>query len=331
MRSRLSSLLYGAAAGARRTRRFHTCTVLLAAVLLLIAAPMWAQANPPSQAARPGATPATQAAAAAGYVGADTCKTCHEDIYTKHFESTPHFALLKENKHGCEDCHGPGQAHVESGGDPTKIIRFSQLSPAQASQRCLSCHQTSTEQSNYARSVHLAQGVGCISCHSPHHAAEPSNLMLRSQPQLCYGCHATQKAEFARPFKHRVDVGLIQCTDCHNPHGGFIERQLRTDAAGDMPICTKCHTETQGPFVYEHQPVRLEGCTFCHTPHGSTNARLLRVSNVNVLCLQCHTAVALNAGVPGLPTFHNQTNKYQACTMCHAQIHGSNFNEFFFN
>jgi len=69
------------------------------------------------------------------FVGADTCKTCHSDLYEKNFANTAHAALLKDGKHGCEDCHGAGSAHVEAGGDKTKIIRFSQLSPAEASHR----------------------------------------------------------------------------------------------------------------------------------------------------------------------------------------------------
>src|SRR5215475_8187996 len=85
----------------------------------------------------PGAVPG------ATYVGSDTCKTCHDEIYSKHFEGTPHFALLKAGEHGCEDCHGPGSAHVEGAGDTSKIIRFSRLSPEQSSKRCLQCHQTS--------------------------------------------------------------------------------------------------------------------------------------------------------------------------------------------
>jgi DmsE family decaheme c-type cytochrome len=319
-RYRFFSLLAGVLF--RRRHRFLApgCAVL-AAVLLL---PVLLLAQP--QAAAPASAPPQ---AGGGYVGSDTCRTCHEDIYTKHFENTPHAALLKQGKHGCEDCHGPGQAHVEGGGDVTKIIRFEKLSPAQASARCLTCHQTSLENTDFSRSVHLSQGVGCLSCHSPHHATDPNHLMVKAQPLLCYGCHATQKAEFMRPFRHRVEAGLMVCTDCHNPHGTFTTRQLRTNPAGELMVCTKCHTETQGPFVYEHAPVRTEGCTICHQPHGATSPRMLRVTNVNILCMQCHTPTAMS-GVPGLPTFHNQSLKYQACTMCHAQIHGSNFDEFFF-
>jgi predicted CXXCH cytochrome family protein len=84
-----------------------------------------------------------------------------------------------------------------------------------------------------------------------------------------------------------------------------------------------------GPFAVEHVPAQQAGCASCHTPHGSTNPRLLRVSQVNILCLQCHSPTA-GSNVPDTPSFHNQNSKYQACTMCHTQIHGSNFDEFFF-
>ncbi len=310
--------------GATGLRCVQVLLLLLAALLLPVPAAAQTNATPHQK-----ATPSQAGAPGGGYVGADTCKACHDDIYTKHFENTPHYALIKEGKHGCEDCHGPGGAHVEGGGDVSKIITFKNMSPAQSSERCLQCHQASLEQSDFAQSVHLSNGVGCISCHSPHHAAEPNHLMVKDQPNLCYGCHAAQKAEFSRPFRHRVDVGLIKCSDCHNPHGSSADRQLRVNAAGSFGVCTKCHTETQGPFVFEHEPVKTEGCTSCHTPHGSSNPRLLRVSQVNILCLQCHTPT-MGSGVPGLPTFHNQSTKYQACTLCHNQIHGSNFDEFFF-
>jgi predicted CXXCH cytochrome family protein len=96
------------------------------------------------------------------------------------------------------------------------------------------------------------------------------------------------QAEFARPYHHRVNEGLVQCSDCHNVHGTTTIRQVRTLPNGDA-VCFKCHADKRGPFVYEHVPVKTEGCSSCHTPHGSTNPRLLRVSTVNLMCLQCHT------------------------------------------
>lgn len=286
----------------------------------------WAQTSSAKVAKKVEAQSFADPTSGSKYVGAETCRGCHADVYEKSFANTPHAALLKENKHGCEDCHGPGSAHAESG-DKSKIIRFSELSAAQASRRCLSCHQSNLENSAFSQSVHLSQGVGCLNCHSPHHASG-RGLLVKEQPLLCYSCHAQQKAEFARPYKHRVDVGLIKCSDCHNPHGSFHDSQLRA-ADGGMEVCTKCHSEKMGPFAFEHMPVKQEGCVGCHTPHGSTNPRQLRVSEVNVLCLQCHSPIA-NRATPEAPSFHNQSTKYQACTLCHTQIHGSNFDEFFF-
>ena len=303
---------------------FFSCMCGLALVLALASAGFAQQAAPAPQGA---AKIVAQPAAASGYVGSDTCKTCHEDIYTKGFERTPHYNLIKEGKHGCEDCHGPGQAHVEGGGDPSKIFAFKGVAPAQISSRCLSCHQLSQEHGNWTRSVHAANGVTCINCHSPHAAKVERALLIQSTPQLCYGCHSEQKAEFSKPFRHRVNEGLIQCQDCHNPHGTVRRRGLRA-VASEQEVCLKCHRDKQGPFLFEHPPVRLDGCTSCHTPHGSVNARLLRVTPVNVLCMQCHTP-AMNAAAPGIPNFHNQTQKYQACTMCHPSIHGSNAVETF--
>jgi DmsE family decaheme c-type cytochrome len=271
------------------------------------------------------------------YVGSETCKTCHEDMpakdFFKNYESSPHYVTTLDKKkgpewHGCEACHGPGKAHVEGGGDKTKIFTFKNASAQEISERCLDCHQYGAEHSNFARSQHMVNGVACIDCHDPHHAKESQYLLKEKQPQLCYGCHQETKQQFNRQFHHRVNEGLVKCTDCHNQHGGFLTRQLRATASEDT-VCYKCHSDKAGPFVYEHAAVKIEGCVACHTPHGTSNARLLKRSQVNLLCLECH-AFTVDPGAPPIPSFHNQAQKYQACTLCHAAIHGSNTDQFFF-
>lgn len=90
----------------------------------------------------------------AEYLGADTCKTCHEELYQKNFETTAHFKTTLGNGHGCESCHGPGSAHVQADGDVTKIISFKSLSKQQANARCLSCHGENLEQRHFSSSSH---------------------------------------------------------------------------------------------------------------------------------------------------------------------------------
>src|SRR4051794_41001735 len=113
-------------------------------------------------------------------VGSDTCKTCHEEIY-KSFAATPHwkttFGRHENGAQGCEACHGPGKAHVEGGGDKSKIFTFKGAEPAEASKRCLTCHEYGEEHANFDRSQHNINSVSCVSCHSPHHAKEPQYLL----------------------------------------------------------------------------------------------------------------------------------------------------------
>jgi DmsE family decaheme c-type cytochrome len=107
-------------------------------------------------------------------------------------------------------------------------------------------------------------------------------------------------------------------------HGTFRENNLKSTADENL-ICTKCHVEMRGPFVYEHAAVKAEGCMGCHTPHGSQNARLLNMPQIATLCNQCHSPVA--AG-----TFHSMgagSSEVTPCTNCHTWIHGSNLNQAF--
>jgi DmsE family decaheme c-type cytochrome len=275
------------------------------------------------------------------YVGSETCKTCHADMPSKdffnHFEASPHFLTTLDTKkgpqwQGCEGCHGPGKAHVDGGGDKTKIFTFKNASAQEINARCMSCHAGGPQHMDAVNSIHTKSNVSCISCHSPHNPETKEFLLTKAQPALCYSCHLQQKAQFEMPFRHRVNEGLVQCSDCHNPHGTVGPKQVRTSPAQDA-VCITCHTDKQGPFVFEHEPVKIEGCASCHIPHGGANVHMLRVSNVNLLCLQCHTNSLMNAkagSAPGTPSFHSQQTFFKSCTLCHVQIHGSNFDPTFF-
>lgn len=318
----------------RWLRRMHWS--LFAAGLFLAIAPAQ-QAQPAPKAVNvSGSVPAktsddAKSAQAADYVGAETCKACHEDEYNS-WEKSPHWKTTLDTKggpahQGCEGCHGPGSEHVAGGGDVTKIFTFQKVSAKVINERCMTCHEGGTQHMNAINSVHAKNDVSCIACHSPHHATQPQFLLVKAQPELCYGCHLAQKPAFEMPFHHRVNERLVRCSDCHNPHGTAEAKQVRTSAAQDV-VCFTCHADKRGPFVYEHEPIKVEGCQTCHTPHGSPNAHMLKTSNVNQLCLSCHTSSFANA--PGAPSFHNQAAQYQACTLCHVQIHGSNVDHWYF-
>jgi len=221
----------------------------------------------------------------------------------------------------CEGCHGAGKAHVEGGGDTTKIFNPAKATPKEVDETCLKCHAGTHP--NFLRSQHAKANVSCLGCHDIHQSKEES-LLKAAQPTLCYQCHADAKPAFSMPFHHKVNEGLVKCNDCHDVHGTFGNNNIKS-TADQNAICTKCHAETRGPFVYEHAAVKAEGCLACHSPHGSQNARLLNMPNINTLCNQCHSPVAagtvhgMNAG----------SSELTPCISCHTFIHGSNINQAF--
>ena len=274
---------------------------------------------------------ATAGKTAPKYVGPVACKACHEEIYNN-FEKSPHWRTMLNKRggppeQGCEACHGAASEHIDDPSNPAKIFSFKTATARKVNEHCLECHVSSEGQMNFSRSAHSENNLSCLSCHSAHHAGERQFLLIKSQTALCYTCHLKVKPQFNMPFHHRVGEGLIQCVDCHNPHGGFINKQLRSAAARDS-VCYRCHADKHGPFVFEHQPIKTEGCIDCHSAHGSPNPRLIKTSNLNILCLKCHTASTFS-GASGTPDFHSQAAQYQACTICHAAIHGSNFDRHF--
>jgi predicted CXXCH cytochrome family protein len=296
-------------------------------------------------------------ATADDYVGSETCKACHEDQFNA-FAKTKHATLAdlkswKGKVQGCESCHGPGKNHIE---DPTvkgSIISFKSKDAKAISENCLACHAGKESHNNFRRGEHWRNNIGCTDCHTPHGpgkenfkassvafvgpAAEqrPNQadawMLRQSEPQLCMKCHNETKSQFSKPFHHKVLEGTMTCSDCHNAHGGFEAKQTKL-AVGTDAACIKCHANKQGPFVYEHAPLKLEGCTVCHIPHGSSNAKMLKRSTVRQLCIECHTGITEQlTETASVPSFHNQGSvRYQQCTVCHSAIHGSNSSSVFF-
>lgn len=286
---------------------------------------------------------------AADYVGSAACKTCHADV-SQNFYKNPHFKSLasgteKPENTGCESCHGPGKAHVEAHGGKATIVAFSELAPEKTLDTCLRCHGQTLARANIRRSVHTREDVVCTNCHSIHKSKSPKFLLAKTQTELCYTCHSSVRAQFNMPFKHRVNEGTVQCTDCHNPHGGFdptwrmaSRPRMINQVQGNEEACLNCHMDKRGPFVFEHGVKRVEGCETCHMPHGSTNARMLKRPVVFTLCLECHNGQgtfgsfgpAFGHGVQNPIANHNMADpRFQNCTTCHVKIHGSNTSDYF--
>jgi len=275
----------------------------------------------------------TPAAIAPPYAGSDTCATCHEDISTA-FKKSPHAAVESNKRRGfqgraCESCHGPALKHSESAA-AEDIKNPAKLTAVAADKICMGCHLNEPTHVGRLQSSHAKDQVACTGCHKVH-ANGPFGMVERRSAAItaqCEGCHLSAKAQFQQPFHHKVPEGAMNCVDCHNPHGGLKQGMQQIFAANETG-CIKCHSDTRGPFQFEHAPVRFEGCGACHAPHGSSNPKMLIRAEVRLLCLECHAVTPQNAAtskVAGIlpPSFHDlRSPRYQNCTTCHQKIHGS--------
>ena len=271
---------------------------------------------------------------------AAACGACHRDKFEAR-ASDPHTVLdsaawQERTGHtlGCSNCHGDVTAHIQAGGGRGNVLAFRTEPASTRNDTCLGCHAETHP--SFATSPHAVAGLSCTSCHSQHGAA-PHALLREPQSAradlddagavsgLCADCHGDVLTTFSFNERHRLREGALECTSCHDPHapqarsllGGFKQQQ-----------CLTCHTDKEGPFVFEHAASRVEGCTACHSPHGAPNRHLLTHQRVAELCYSCHVAVPqFHAGFApgGPPRFGLDTQ----CTNCHSTIHGSHFDPFF--
>jgi len=276
----------------------------------------------------PTASQTPPSAPASGYAGSDTCATCHtteeESLKgTQHAQaknpSTPAAA------HGCESCHGPGQAHVD---DEQKghIQKFPQMKPGEINATCLTCHNRG-EHAGWEGSAHERRNLSCATCHSVHSPKSFTHQLVKgNETELCVTCHRVQVAKTERSVAHMpVREGKMACTSCHNPHGSIGNVKALKTGSSVGELCTSCHTEMRGPVLWEHVPVR-ENCATCHDPHGSSNDRML-VVRMPFLCQRCHVATKHPASLYDTDEITvKKSNRMfgRSCVNCHSNIHGSN-------
>jgi DmsE family decaheme c-type cytochrome len=273
------------------------------------------------------------------------CTKCHDENDNKPilaYYQTRHGVKGDPRTPGCQTCHGASDAHVKNpqGVSPRPLpdTVFSGKAASSAddqAQACLTCHKSGAR-SYWSGSTHQFRDLSCANCHSVH---VPNDAVLSkfTQPDVCYACHKTQRAQTHLISTHPILVGKVACSDCHNPHGSTAPKLMVKDTVNQT--CYTCHAEKRGPFLWEHSPV-VDNCTNCHTPHGSTKPTLLK-ARVPWLCQECHSGdhgAAINSGanlptgnattINGLQALANQSPRAQtnarACLNCHVLIHGSN-------
>ena len=166
------------------------------------------------------------------YIGSEACRVCHQEDFEKFKETKMGKIVLNGPRtdlesRGCESCHGPGLAHVESRGDKNLILRFgdhSNVPPEAQEQQCLQCHEKGGRMF-WKGSTHESRGLTCVSCHkvmqdnvAPSRFTEPLGDMKKTvQPtkmEVCFECHDQRRAQLQRsshmPFREGKVIRVIE-------------------------------------------------------------------------------------------------------------------------
>ncbi len=309
----------------RGVARAHSISAL--SILLLFASPAAAEAD---------LGPSPAAADAGDYLGEAACRGCHT-VEAEHWDDTLHAAIFQKNprnaleRRSCEACHGPGRRHLEDPQDRSRIVAFTRESgqPVEAqNEMCLQCHAGGARL-HWPGSAHEAVDLACSDCHNPMSRTSERGLLRQATVhETCFSCHPAQRAEFRKRPHMPLFEGALTCSDCHQPHGSVTDPLLAADELNQL--CTRCHADKRGPFLWEHAPVS-ESCLNCHRPHGSNRESLL-TSPVPFLCQQCHSqrgfgdhpSALLESQNLGTGTAPDDRLLNRGCVNCHSRIHGSN-------
>jgi DmsE family decaheme c-type cytochrome len=198
---------------------------------------------------------------------------------------------------------------------------FKVMAPTQINATCTTCHNRG-EHALWDGSQHERRSVSCTSCHSQHKPLSDTGLLkAKTQTEVCATCHRDKAAKLDRSGHMPLREGKMACSTCHAPHGSTNVKLLRKgDSIAEM--CTSCHADKRGPFLFEHAPSR-DGCVTCHDPHGSTNERML-VVKTPMLCQRCHVGTRHPSTIYDQALINTSIRVYaRSCVTCHANIHGS--------
>ena len=279
----------------------------------------------------------------------ELCMTCHQ-VYSETFAQNVHRGIHTEGQ-SCEACHGPASQHVITRGqEPGLLWNFKRMSPAQAAEVCLKCHEDNTcaPGANWRTSVHAHAGLSCTACHTGHYNVPPgtrattepgeevrdergapfslasyqeplpigalremSNNMGAAAPNVCFRCHGDLQASAMVAGPHQIcGPSGFNCSTCHDPHGKILEQSRQE-------LCMQCHQQGSPTMAWHSSTHSLMGvaCTDCHNPHPSSAVQQFP-GNTGVSLLHTNVARPVRRAMA--------VQEPESCYKCHPKIYALN-------
>lgn len=176
----------------------------------------------------------------------------------------------------CENCHGPGSAHVKEPKNPLYIATLSD--PVRQNEVCLQCHMRNRDKRLDEQNITQLKGdardypVGYEPGRSlaKYKRVAPFTMGVESKEFYANGAakkNRTQGNEFVHSIKSHHG---ITCINCHSPHSLAPTAQ---NTLGGNKLCMRCHSF--GSPIGPHQ-----ASLAAHTHHNPDSK--------GSLCVECH-------------------------------------------
>jgi hypothetical protein len=164
---------------------------------------------------------------------------------------------------GCENCHGPGEAHAAAAqmGFPLgSIANPAKLAPWLADNICMSCHQTGDARvlragktyRDFRPGVELDDTLSIFLVPFSRESVPKDDLLEHYMSMRLSKCY-------------RNSSGRLGCVSCHDPH---VEPSPQEAPAYFREKCMACHTEKSCavPLSLRQHKTPPDDCTGCHMP-----------------------------------------------------------------
>jgi predicted CXXCH cytochrome family protein len=195
----------------------------------------------------------------------------------------------------CTGCHAP-------------LVQGAVVHGAIEKHACTACHRAVTAEAGKCRSQTASKWA-----------------LVRTEPELCYGCHARKDQQKS---VHTV-IRQGSCLSCHAAHSSGFAGLITQPRE---KVCFECHdADTLATKPVKHAPVSEGRCLDCHDAHGGNLPNNVKAESGSAFCLKCHDAKApTGKGTPGAPFRIDLTKKVvhaafkrTDCLGCHDGGHGS--------
>ena len=161
---------------------------------------------------------------------------------------------------GCENCHGPGEAHVKDPKRRSTIVNPAKLTPRLAENICMACHQTGDARVLQPGKTYLDFRPGQWLIDTVAILKIPAKSEEQHAQDLLEHNAAMQAS---RCFQG--SGGKLSCLTCHDPH---VEPGPAEASSYFRAKCLTCHTvkSCKLPLAERQQKTPADDCVGCHMP-----------------------------------------------------------------